>query len=456
MTAIFDRAFDQLHSQAAALTPLSAQRADAILALRALGLPSKRSEAFRNFSLLYLKDISFSAAAALSAAAPSTTAEQQPLKTDNPSLVFVGGSLKPALSTALSAPGGDHGLDVTRLGDCDESQWARIQQLMTPPKESTYQHKDSARRFQALLSQSFVHDGVLLSAKDSSRPAVIDVVTIAAPGRTEEQTGLQALAGFPHLFAEVGEGCTLEIRQVFVDTVDDWLVTGTEPAAAAQTLSAPAFYGDVAAGGELRHYLIQRETGTHLGKSIVRVARKAKFDGFQLLHGKGRSRQEVDIVLAGPHSDIQLNGLYLAEQGSRIDSDTRIHHNAAHTDSRQLYKGVIWDGGMGSFSGQIIVARDSQQVDAHQLNNNLLMGDKAIAHTRPQLAIDADDVKCAHGATVGSLKPEELFYLTSRGIAKTKAQQMLTLAYCRDVIDQVASPAAKEWLLMELSHAKGL
>lgn len=439
MTAIFDRAFDQLQSRTALSLPLAAQQKDAMAELKELGLPSKRSEAWRNFSLQFLKNEDFGAA-------PVADIDQ-PIATDNPSLVFIGGSLQPSLSTALS---GDHCLSITRLADCDKGQWAKIQALMTPPDESTYQQKDAARRFQTLLSQSFLHDGALICAHDKSRATIIDVVTIARPGAA--QTG--AVAGFPHLFADVAEGCELEIRQVFVDSVADWLVTKTDQAHAAAVLSAPSFYAEVASRGQLRHYVIQRESGTHIGKTIVRVAANAVFDGFHLLHGKGRCRQEADIIMAGPHGDIQLNGLYLAEDGSKIDSDTRIHHNAGNTDSRQFYKGVVWDGGVGSFSGQIIVARDSQQVDAHQLNHNLLMGDKAVAHTRPQLAIDADDVKCAHGATVGSLKPEELFYLTSRGISKTKAQQMLTLAYCRDVIERVPSAAAKEWLLMELNHAK--
>lgn len=441
MTAIFDRAFDQMQSQQTLSAPLAKQRSEAMAQLRTLGLPTKRSEAWRNFSLHYLKDTEVNAAA-------QSADCQQSIATDNPSLVFVGGRLQPQLSTALT---GEHGVTITRLSDCDDGQWAKIQKMMTPPKESAYQQKDAARRFQSLLSHSFLHDGALLSAHDKSRDAVIDVVTIAAAEGFEGQ----AVASFPQIFAEVAGGCTLEIRQVFVDSVGDWLVTDSNKAASSQaTLSAPSFYGAVASRGQLRHYLIQRESGSHIGKMIVRVAKDGIFDGFHLLHGKGRSRQEVDIVMEGPHGDIQLNGLYLAEDGSKIDNDTRIHHNAGNTDSRQFYKGVIWDGGMGSFSGQIIVARDSQQVDAHQLNHNLLMGDKAVAHSRPQLAIDADDVKCAHGATVGSLKPEELFYLTSRGISKGKARQMLTLAFCRDVIERVASASAKEWLLMELNHAK--
>lgn len=438
MTAIFDRAFDQLHSRVPSHGHLAAAREDAIAKLRKLGLPTSRSEAWRNFSLGYLKGEEFQRA---EPQAPESIA------TDNPSLVFVGGILQPQLSTLLSDP---QGLSVKAVADCSADEWAGLQRLMTPPSESSYQQKDATRTFQSLLGRSFVQDGVWLKAHDRKSPAVIDVVAIASPA---EAAGT-AVASFPQLFVEVAEGCQLEVRQVFADTVQDLLVTGEAQSKPSSALSAPAFFGHVAPRGILRHYLIQREAGTHIGKTIVTVEKDAQFDGFHLLQGKGRCRQEADVVIAGEHAEIQLNGLYLAEAGSKIDNDTRIHHAKGQTDSRQFYKGVIWDGGEGSFSGQIIVARDSQQVDAHQLNNNLLMGDKAIAHTRPQLAIDADDVKCSHGATVGSLKSDELFYLTSRGISKRKAVQMLTLAFCRDVIENVQSPAAKEWLLMELSHSQ--
>lgn len=446
MTVIFDRAFDQLHSQTTGNGALLApKRQEAMARLRELGLPTSRSEAWRNFSLGFLKGQQFERG-------DLKATEDYNIVTDHPSLVFIGGILQPSLSTLLT---GDHGVAVKTVADCAADELAQLRQLMSGAKESDYQQKDAQRQFQSLLSESFIQEGVWLQATDRKAAPIVDVVAVAAP-----QDSAAAVASFPQIFAQVAEGCQLEVRQVFVDTAEDLLMRGEANGAGhaepdqQKALSAPGFFADVAPRGILRHYLSHRETGTHIGKFIVRVAKDGQFDGFHLLQGKGRCRQEGDIVLAGPHADIQLNGLYLAEDGSRIDTDTRIHHDAEQTDSRQFYKGVIWDGGEGSFSGQIIVARDSQQVDAHQLNHNLLMGDKAIAHTRPQLAIDADDVKCAHGATVGSLKPEELFYLCSRGISKTRATQMLTLAFCRDVIDRVQSPSAKEWLMMELGHSK--
>lgn len=461
MTAIFDPAYDMIRTRASAegkpsvLQPL---REEAITKLRELGLPTARSEAWRNFSLRSLKDLEFTGA-------PAQQSSRSPIATDNPSLVFVGGVFQPQLSTLLtdSNSGASHGLMVKAVADITEDELSRLQQLMTLPDESCYQQKDKMRAFQGLLAQSFIHDGVWLKTTQKHTPTVIDVVAIAVPedgGEAGSASGSKGIAGFPQLFVEVTEGCELEVRQLCVDSLAAATATSTgaetTSSSGVMSLSAPSFYGHVASRGMLKHYLIQRESTavTHLGKTYVTVEGNGQYDGFQLLQGSGRCRQECDIVMTGAHADIQLNGLYLAEQGSRIDNDTRIHHSSGQTDSRQFYKGVIWDGGEGSFSGQIIVARDSQQVDAHQLNHNLLMGDKAIAHTRPQLAIDADDVKCAHGATIGSLKSDELFYLQSRGISKDRATRMLTVAFCRDVIERVQSRSAKEWLMMELGYSK--
>lgn len=459
MTAIFDPAYDMIRTRASAegkpsvLQPL---REEAITKLRELGLPTARSEAWRNFSLRSLKDLEFYGASA-------QQTSRSALATDNPSLVFVGGILQPQLSTLLTSAQTKNSLMVKAVADVTEEELSRLQQLMTLPDESAYQAKDKMRSFQGLLAQSFIHDGVWLKTTQKNTPTVIDVVAIAEPedrGQDGSKASARGIAGFPQLFVEVTEGCELEIRQLCVDSVAAATATSTDAEAASGSesvsLSAPSFYGHVAARGMLRHYVIQRESAavTHLGKTYVTVEGKGHYDGFQLLQGSGRCRQECDIVMTGAHADIQLNGLYLAEKGSRIDNDTRIHHSSGQTDSRQFYKGVIWDGGEGSFSGQIIVARDSQQVDAHQLNHNLLMGDKAIAHTRPQLAIDADDVKCAHGATIGSLKSDELFYLRSRGISKDRATRMLTVAFCRDVIERVQSASAKEWLMMELGYSR--
>lgn len=443
-TAIFDRAYEALHMPDSALAPIQSA---GVAKLRALGLPTGRSEAWRNFSLGYLKDRPFSARTGVEQSA-------KPLATDHPSLVFVGGIFQPQLSTLIKD--GAQGVEVQLVKDCTADQLSRLKTLMEAPPENDYQRKDATRTFQAALAETFLREGVWLKATERGAAPVIDIVTIAQ-GST---AGGAAIAGFPQLFTEVMEGCQLELRQICVDDLsaaqgtprEEQRGVVSEPSA----ISAPAFFGHVAKGAILRHYLIQRESAgvLHLGKTLITVEADGQFDGFHLLQGHGRCRQEADIVMAGPHAEIQLNGLYLAEDGSRIDNDTRIHHASGSTDSRQFYKGVIWDGGQGSFSGQIVVARDSQQVDAHQLNHNLLMGDKAVAHTRPQLAIDADDVKCSHGATVGSLKGDELFYLRSRGIPKDRAVRMLTLAFCRDVIERVQSPAAKEWLMMELGYSR--
>jgi Fe-S cluster assembly protein SufD len=129
-----------------------------------------------------------------------------------------------------------------------------------------------------------------------------------------------------------------------------------------------------------------------------------------------------------------VNGLYALNKLEHSDIFSVIHHNAPHTNSDQLFKGILADESHGAFTGKIIIAKDAQLVNSNQLNKNLMLSRKAHISTRPQLLVAADDVKCAHGATIGQLSPDEEFYLESRGINKDKAKKMLCHGFAMDVL----------------------
>ena len=132
----------------------------------------------------------------------------------------------------------------------------------------------------------------------------------------------------------------------------------------------------------------------------------------------------------------ELDCLYLCKDKNNHDHWTRVDHNIGDSSSQQTFKGVIKDSAQGSFFGQINIKKDAQKSKAKQLNKNLLLSEKARAFSKPRLAIDADDVKCSHGATVGKVRDEEIFYLQSRGIKKKAAEQLLVNAFMFDIIEK--------------------
>lgn len=154
------------------------------------------------------------------------------------------------------------------------------------------------------------------------------------------------------------------------------------------------------------------------------------------LHG-GLIRNNLNINMNGEHAEAHLYGMSFTDKRQHIDNFTNVEHNKPNCMSNQLYKNVLDEDSVGAFAGRIHVARDAQKTNAFQRNNNVLLTDKAKMHTKPQLIIDADDVKCSHGATVGQIDEEALFYLRSRGIGETDARLMLMNAFVHEVIREI-------------------
>lgn len=151
------------------------------------------------------------------------------------------------------------------------------------------------------------------------------------------------------------------------------------------------------------------------------------------LHG-GLIRNNLKVTFSGDHAEANVNGISFTDKKQHVDNFTLIEHASPGCTSNQIYKNVLDDESTGAFSGRIHVARDAQQTNAFQRNNNVLLSDKAKMQTKPQLIIDADDVKCSHGATVGQIDEEALFFLRARGIGENEARMMLMNAFAHEVI----------------------
>ncbi len=206
-------------------------------------------------------------------------------------------------------------------------------------------------------------------------------------------------------------------------------------------------------GATLEHCKLQEERSAafHIAGLFARQAAASRFIAHSVSLGGALVRNDVVDVLDAEGAECTLNGLYLAGGRQHVDNHTQIEHAQPRATSREYYKGVLDDRARAVFHGRIIVRPDAQQSDAQQHNNNLLLSRDAEVDTKPQLEIYADDVKCTHGATVGQLDADAVFYLRSRGVGKREARSLLTYAFAHDVIGRIGEPALRQRLEAVLS-----
>ncbi len=184
--------------------------------------------------------------------------------------------------------------------------------------------------------------------------------------------------------------------------------------------------------------------GLHTELLKARVADDAVLElGYIDLGGK-LVRNDVHVDLARKGARCDLFGVFMANEGQHVDNHIRVDHSAPRTVSRETFKGIIGDRGRGVFNGKVVVHKDAQKIDATQSSDNLLLSDRGEIDTKPELEIYADDVKCSHGATVGQLDEDQLFYLRSRGIDDSTARGLLTFAFANEILRRLDLPMIRE------------
>jgi len=194
------------------------------------------------------------------------------------------------------------------------------------------------------------------------------------------------------------------------------------------------------------HYRVQAETadGYHIGSVHTWQDRDSVTSTQTLSVGGRMARNGAVVTLGGTAGEANLNGLYLVGDGEHVDNHTTLVHAAEKCSSREVYKGVLDGDARAVFHGRIVVEQDAQETDSYQTNNNLLLSDAARVNTKPQLEIYADQVKCSHGATIGQMDDDSVFYLRSRGIDRQAAEGMLIFAFVSEVLDGVRVDALRE------------
>ena len=251
--------------------------------------------------------------------------------------------------------------------------------------------------------------------------APIHVVHVAAPDLDD------CLLTHPSTVVKIEAGASATIIESYVG------FTGA-------TLTNATTVIDVHDGARCTYHRVQTETPTacHIGHVRIRAGHDAIVSCTSLAIGASTSRVAVDAGLLGDRSRVDIAGLYVPDGDDTHDQVITAEHHGSHTCSNQRFNGVMNDRGRGSFTGQVIVQPGIIDTEAHQVNHSLLLTDTAESDTRPWLEILADDVRCTHGATVGRLDEEAVFYLRTRGIAEMDARQMLIEGFTSEIIDAVA------------------
>jgi Fe-S cluster assembly protein SufD len=211
-------------------------------------------------------------------------------------------------------------------------------------------------------------------------------------------------------------------------------------------------------GAVVDHYKLQTEGAEafHIGSMSANLERGANFTTTSIALGGALVRNDVTATLS-EGTEATLNGLYVASGRQHVDNHTTIDHAKPHGSSRELYKGILDGKAHAVFNGRILVRKDAQKTDSKQTNKNLVLSDDATIDTKPELQIFADDVRCTHGATIGQLDAESLFYLQSRGIGRGDARRLLTYAFAQDVVDRIKVSSLRDSLervLFEKFHER--
>lgn len=196
------------------------------------------------------------------------------------------------------------------------------------------------------------------------------------------------------------------------------------------------------------HVKLQEESGKayHIGRMDVHQERNSNFVSHLISFGAEISRNDFNCRFNDEGGECMLNGLYLIEGNQLFDAHTLIDHAKPHCNSHEHYKGILMDSSRGVFNGKVVVRKDAQKTNAFQENNNIILSNDAIVNTKPQLEIFADDVKCSHGATIGQLDNDAMFYLKSRGIGKDAARAILIHAFASDVVRYIKLNAVRDYV----------
>ncbi len=400
-------------------------RAAALDRYRRNGLPGRGTEAWKYTNLSRLAEVEFHPA--------RLSPEQGPLElpteiaaVEGCRLILVNGTLDRQLCDFAKLP---KGVVVSGIGQEIETHPARLQAHL-----GQYSADDAAPL--AALNTASFHDGIFLHVPEGV--IVSEPIHIISIGAAHEA----ALSFHPRILVVLERGAQATLVESHAGIVQQpYLSNGVTEIV-------------VGPGAVLRHDVVQDESphAWHLNYTAVAIGEGGRYESTTVQAGARLARRETHVALNGTRAECRLDGAYVADGESHVDNTTRVEHLAPHCTSKQLWKGVLSGSARGVYQGKVLVARGAQKTDAHQLSRALLLSKTAEMDGKPELEIYADDVKCGHGATVGDLDQNHLFYLESRGIDREEAKRMLIEAFVAEVLDNVTDERVREALARLLRH----
>jgi Fe-S cluster assembly protein SufD len=379
----------------------------------ALGFPTTRHEDWRFTNVAALAKTAFTLAGPDGTTVRTADfVDVAPAVTDWPRLVFVNGWYVAGLSTAGRVPEG------VRAGSLAEALSFDAGAI----GEHLFRHARYEEHAFTALNTAFAADGAFLHVPDGmDLPHPIDVVHVATPGAEPRMA-------HPRNLFVVGAGSRVTIIERYVGASDGVYFTN----AVTEMIAG--------ANAKIDHVKVGRESDRayHVGAAHFHQDRDSTITSHTVTLGGAIVRNEITPVLDGPGAECGLNGLYLASGRQHVDNHLRVEHAQPHCDSREFFKGILEDRARAVFTGRIVVHKDAQKTDAKQTNMNLLLSEDAQVDTKPQLEIFADDVKCTHGATIGQIDEDAIFYMQTRGIDRETARGVLIFGFAEESLDHIA------------------
>jgi Fe-S cluster assembly protein SufD len=387
------------------LTWLNELRANAVDRVGALTVPTTRDEDWRFTDISPLTKLSFQPAQSLPQLA-SATVEQWAIPEAAARLVFVDGICAPQYSFNRA------GLTVENLASGVIQHGAAVQAHLG-------RHAGFERSAFTALNTAFLHDGALIVAPRD--------LVLAAPVHLLFIGTRKHAASYPRCLVIADSGSTLTVVEDFVALQDEAYFTNAVTEMA------------LAGNAQVHHVRVQRDGAAafHIANCAVSLACASRYRSVSVALGARISRHNLDVRLAAEGAECTIDGLTLIGGQQLADTHTLIDHAMPHGLSRQLHKCIVDGAARAVFNGNVMVRAGAQRTDSSQSSRNLLLSGKARVDTKPQLEIFADDVKCAHGATVGQLDVDEVFYLKSRGLSDSAARNLLTYAFGAEVIKRI-------------------
>jgi Fe-S cluster assembly protein SufD len=332
-------------------------------------------------------------------------------------LVFVNGRYQPRCSRVGRLPAG---VTVSSLAEALEREPERLEEVLA-------RHANGYASGFAALNAAFMADGayIHLASGAALDDEPIHLLFIA----TEPDLAIQ-----PRNLVVAGEGSRVSIIEHHVGPDESLYFTN----AVTEIVTGR--------GARVEHCKLQQESlkALHIARLAVDQQHGSRFTSNSFALGGALARVDIDVGLNAEGAQCTLNGLYMSGGRQHVDHHTRIDHAQPRGVSRELYKGVLDGTSRAVFNGKVIVHRDAQKSDARQSNRNLLLSENAEVDTKPQLEIYADDVKCSHGATVGQLDADQIYYLRCRGVDDAHARALLTYAFAEEIIGPLSVASLRD------------